>query len=290
MDFQTRFFHYILKGINAKKRATVAILHPRRRKSFQYPASLKKFRPEMFFVNDRAVVTFISAENENSLHIIFLHGGAFTAEEQSGHWHLAGKILKKLPCKFSFIQYPLAPEHHFRQTHEMVLKAYSELTLKYPKDRFCLLGDSAGGGLALALAQIIRDTDSLQKPEKTALLSPWLDLSLSNPEIAEMEPHDLLLSVNSLKQCAEWYAAGANLKTPALSPLFGNLNDLNSVAVFVGTKEIFLPDCRRLKEKMGKSNTALFYKEYREMQHDWILFPINESRILLEELLWFLRN
>jgi acetyl esterase/lipase len=220
-------------------------------------------------------------------HIIFLHGGAFTVEEDSGHWWMVEQILKQSNFKISFIQYPLAPESNYRQTHAMLTEAYSELTFKNPGERFYLFGDSAGGGLCLAFAQTLRD--KAQKiPEKIALLSPWLDLSLTNPEIRELEQRDLLLSAETLRKCASWYADGTDLKSPLLSSLYGNMEGLNSIGIFVGTEEILLPDCRLLKQKIEKSGTALFYKEYEGMQHDWIIFPIKERHILLNEILQYL--
>jgi acetyl esterase/lipase len=169
----------------------------------------------------------------------------------------------------------------------MLAEAYSVLTSKNPDDRFYLLGDSAGGGLCLAFAQVL--CDKAQKmPEKIALLSPWLDLSLTNPEVPELEQRDLLLSAETLRKCGSWYADGTDLKSPLLSPLYGNMEGLNSIGIFVGTDEILLPDCRLLKQKMEKSGTALFYKEYEGMQHDWIVFPIKERRILLNEILQYL--
>jgi acetyl esterase/lipase len=168
------------------------------------------------------------------------------------------------------------------------LEAYAELTGKNPDDRFYLLGDSAGGGFCLAFAQILRDNNFPKKPEKIALLSPWIDLSMSNEDITELEQKDLLLSAETLKKSASWFADGADLKSPVLSPIYGNMDDLNSVGIFVGTEEIFLPDCRILKMKIEASNTMLFYKEYIDMQHDWIVFPIKERYILLKDVLQYL--
>jgi acetyl esterase/lipase len=170
----------------------------------------------------------------------------------------------------------------------MLLEAYTELTNKNPDDRFYLLGDSAGGGFCLAFAQTLRDNNFQKKPEKIALLSPWTDLSMSNQGIKELEQKDLLLSAETLKKCAVWYADGMDLKSPVLSPLYGNMADLNSIGIFVGTDEIFLPDCRILKTKIEASNTILFYKEYEDMQHDWIVFPIKERYILLKDVLQYL--
>ena len=69
-----------------------------------------------------------------------------------------------------------------------------------------------------------------------------------------------------------------------MSPLFADCHDLISVGVFLGTHEIFLPDCRLLKLKIEKTNTNLLYKEYEGMIHDWGLFPVSERHLLIEDV------
>lgn len=289
MNAQTRFSFFLLKLVNAKKLASKTMLKPKRTKRLSYPQRLKKYQNDRFLVQNRNVITFNPPNRPSEKHIIFLHGGAYTVEVNSGHWWMVEQILKQSDFKISFIQYPLAPEHNYRQVHQMLAEAYSELTTKYPDDNFCFLGDSAGGGLCLAFAQMLRDK-AQKMPEKIGLLSPWLDLSLCNPGIKELEDKDLLLSPEALKKCGSWYADGTDLKSPALSPFYGNMEDLNSIGIFVGTEEILLPDCRLIKQKIEQSNTTLFYKEYEGMQHDWIVFPIKERQILLNEILQYLRK
>jgi acetyl esterase/lipase len=287
MDAQTRFTFALLKLVNAKKLASKTMLRLKRAKQFSYPPRLENYQIDRFLIQNRNVITFNPLNRPAEKHIIFLHGGAYTVEENSGHWWMVEQILKQSDFKISLIQYPLAPENNYKQTHAMLTEAYLELTSKNPGERFYFLGDSAGGGLCLAFAQLLRDK-AQKMPGKIALLSPWLDLSLCNQEIREIEQRDLLLSTETLKKCGSWYADGTDLKSPVLSPLYGNMNNLNSIGIFVGTEEIMLPDCRLLKQKIEKSDTNLFYKEYEGMQHDWIVFPIKERQILLNEILQYL--
>lgn len=289
MDSQTKFTFFLLKLVNAKKLASKSVLHPKRAKKFKFPHRLKKYHHDSFLVQNRNVVTFASTEAASNQHIVFLHGGAYTAEVKTGHWWMVEQIVKQTTCKISFIQYPLAPECNYKQAHNMLIEAYSELTVNYPDDSFYLLGDSAGGGFCLAFAQTLRDNNFTRRPEKIALLSPWLDLSMCNPAINEWEQKDLLLSAETLIKCANWFADGTGLKSPVLSPFYGSMKDLNSIGIFVGTEEIFLPDCRNLKEKVDVSNTKLLYKEYKDMQHDWMIFPIKERYILLKDVLQYLQ-
>ncbi len=289
MDTKAKFLFFILKLIRAKKLATKTILSPKRAKKFSYPRRLKKYESQRFLVGRKHVITFQQAKKAKH-HLVFLHGGALTVEMQSGHWRFVEELLEKLDCKVSVVDYPLAPGHHYQQTHAILNESYTRLVAKFPEDNFCLLGDSAGGGLCLRLAQQLRDSNVAKVPEKIALLSPWLDLSLSNPDIANLEEKDLLLSVKTLRKSAAWFADGLDLKSPLLSSVDGDLHNLKSIAVFVGTHEILLPDCRLLKQKTEKTNTLLFYREYAQMQHDFILFPIKEREKLLNDLLVYLKQ
>ena len=285
MDAQTRFTYFLLKLVNAKKLAGKTLLKPKRSKKFKSPHRLKKYLLDQFLVHQRNVVTFASHSTTTNKHIVFLHGGGYTIEVQKSHWWLMEQLIKKTANKLSFIEYPLAPEHNYKQAHAMLAEAYAELCRKHPDDGFYLLGDSAGGGFCLSFAQTLRNNKLHKKPVKIALLSPWLDLSMNNTDIKKQEPKDLILSTETLLKCAAWFSNGMDLKTPILSPLYGELNDLNSIAVFVGSDELLLPDCSLLKQKIEASNTTLFYKEYEGMQHDFIVFPIKERHDLLRDVL-----
>ena len=131
----------------------------------------------------------------------------------------------------------------------MVFQAYTKLVELNPDDDFYFLGDSAGGGFCLSLAQILRNAHFKKMPEKIVLLSPWIDISMSNPEIKELEKKDLLLDPKSLLICSRNFADDLDLKDPIVSPLYGAMENLNNIGIFVGTHEIFLPDCRRLKKR-----------------------------------------
>ncbi len=289
MILNTKSFHSILKIFKVKKIATRKYLKPSRSKNFNFPNSLKKgLQTDQFLVNNRNVVTFMPENLSVNKHLFFLHGGAYTVEAVPGHWQMIEHLVKDTFFKLSFIDYPLAPEHSYKESHEMVFQAYAKLVEKHPDDDFYFLGDSAGGGFCLSFAQILRDAHFKKMPEKLALLSPWVDISMSNPEIKELEKRDLILDPEQLLICSQRFAGTLDLKDPIVSPLYGDMENLNSIGIFIGTHEILLPDCRKLKRRIEKSNTEVYYKEYEAMQHDWIVFPIKESRILLNDVVDYL--
>ncbi len=291
MILDTKLLHFFLKIFNAKRIATRSFLKPSRSKRFIIPNSLTKgFRTEQFLVKNRNVVTFIPKKVSENKHLFFLHGGAYAAEVMPSHWGLIKDLVRNIFFKLSFIDYPLTPEHSYKESHEMVFQAFTRLVEDHPNDEFYFLGDSAGGGFCLSFAQTLRNIHFKKRPKKLVLLSPWVDISMSNPEIRELEKKDLLLDPKHLLTCSHSFAGGLDLKDPIVSPLYGDMDELNHIGVFVGTHEILLPDCRELKRKIEKSNTDIFYKEYEDMQHDWMIFPIKERKILINDVINYLLN
>ena len=152
------------------------------------------------------------------------------------------------------------------------MKAYREITIKNYGDEFYLFGDSAGGGLALAVLQILRDEKIIPFPKKTVLMSPWVDLTMSNPKIGEAAERDPLLTMDCLYHAAERYIGNGDAKNPVLSPIFGRMDNLGKIFLLTGTHEILNPDCRKLKTKMMAAyGTELEFYEGEKMVHDWIL-------------------
>lgn len=222
-------------------------------------------------------------------HIIVLHGGAYVSEGIKGHRLLMEKLALDYDFKVSFIDYPLAPENQASYTHEILGKAFDLLCKENEDDEFFLFGDSAGGGLALAFLQTLRDRQATNIPVRTVLQSPWLDISMSNPEIKNFIEKDVLLDFKGLKKCGRLYSGILDLKDPLVSPLYGQLHDLNHIKLFVSTHELFYPDCILLQKKLDSvRGTTIDLSIRSEMVHDWILFPIEERDETIHEIAGFL--
>ena len=225
---------------------------------------------------------------EGKKHIILLHGGAYVAEATKGHRVLLEKLALEHGFKVTFIDYPLAPENKATETIEIVMEAYLELIRCNPGDEFYLLGDSAGGGLALALLQLLRDRNIERRPDKTVLLSPWLDIGLQNPEIDSYIEKEVVLSLQGLRTCGMQYAGDLDVADPFVSPIKGDLNDLNNLKIFVSTHELLYPDCALLKKKVElTSGTSIVLSVKYKMVHDWVILPIPESDETIEEIAHF---
>jgi len=189
-----------------------------KRKEFKIPLFIrKKYKVIGRKIMNKDIATIVPENHDSALHIIYLHGGAYITQGSIIHWFLIKKILDSVKCKVTYLDYPLAPEANYKDTFSMISSAYSQITNKYPNDRFVFAGDSAGGGLALAFAQSIVKAKKLISPSGLILLSPWLDLSMKNKEIKNYENKDVILSSKSLIKAAKMYSGGDNLDSD-LSP------------------------------------------------------------------------
>ncbi len=239
---------------------------------------LKNFYKQEEDILSHKIVTFFSPNPISKLHIIYLHGGAYVWQGSFIHWNFIKKLLGVLDCKVSYFDYPLAPEHTYIDTFEMLQKGFDYLVNTYPHDDFVFVGDSSGGGLALAFAQkLVKEKYPIQ-PKELILLSPWLDLALGNPEIPAVEKQEHMLSVNGLRFAGKLYAGDIQISDYKLSPLNGDTKGLNEITIFIGTDDILWPDCKKLREKVIRGGESILFFEYPEMPHDFMFFPFPETK------------
>ncbi|RZQ65952.1 alpha/beta hydrolase [Amycolatopsis suaedae] len=218
-------------------------------------------------------------------HVLHLHGGGYVEQIQKHHWQYAADLVARLGCAVTLPIYPLVPHHDHTATLPMVQRAYDQL----PGDRRVISGDSAGGGLALAIAQELRDRDRPQ-PERLLLYSPWLDITLEDPISVILDEHDPMLGITGLREAGRMYAEGTDPHDPRLSPLYADLTGLGPFSVFIGTRDVLLPDARRFATRATDAGIAIDYHEYPGMFHNWLMHPIPEGREAMNHVERILRR
>ncbi len=291
MSVQAKIITFFLGIINAKKLVEKSFKNPARSSKPLTPKHLKvEFNVSEFQVMTKYVVSVQpkAKAKANDTHILFFHGGAYVVEGSAMHWKIIETIVRETNSKVSYIDYPLAPEYNYKQTFEMVQQSFDRLMSIFPNDRFMLMGDSAGGSLALAFAQKLLQEKALIQPCKLILFSPWLDLSMQNPEIKNQILKDKLLPLSGLIEAGKKYAGGDDVRNYLLSPINGDLNGLGETLVFFGSDELFYPDCKLLAEKV-KSIGNFSFHEFTGMQHDWVIFPIPERKKSLQIAIDFIK-
>ena len=177
--------------------------------------------------------------------IVYFPGGSYIDDPRAVHWQfldgLAGDSYSAVVVPF----YPKLPDACARDAYGALLVFYRELTEEYSTRELIFMGDSAGGGMALSLAMQLRDLGR-PGPEKLILICPWLDVSLSNPEIPAYEKRDPALDSEQLRHLGALWAEGLSLTDPVVSPLYGSLEDLGRITLLAGTDELLCPDILRL--------------------------------------------
>jgi acetyl esterase/lipase len=205
--------------------------------------------------------------------VLYLHGGAYTYEISPLHWRFVRQLALSVPAKLEVPIYPLAPQATASATVGAMTELLAELIANGAPDRVTLMGDSAGGGMALAVAQQLRDRTGLQ-PGRIVLISPWLDMTLSEPEQREIERRDEMLSLPGLAESGRLYAGGLDVRDPLVSPLFGELAGVAPIHLFTGTDDVLNPDARRLAHTMAAKGQEIHLHEAEGMQHCYALYPL----------------
>lgn len=183
--------------------------------------------------------------------ILYLHGGAYIAGTANAFRHLSGQIAACTTVAAFVPDYRLAPEHHLPTALEDAKAVYSALTNDHA-NAVAIVGDSAGGGLALVLLAVVRSAAEAGKataPYAGAVMSPWTDLALTGASMIERAEADPFLTEAALASAAAQYLHGEDARSSLASPLYGELAGIASLQLHVGTDEILFDDARRYAER-----------------------------------------
>ena len=221
--------------------------------------------------------------------LLYLPGGAYINPVVQQHWQLVARLARQADAAVTVPLYPLAPRHSHREALPFVQAQFQRMFETHGPKELTLAGDSAGGGLALALAQQLRDA-GLPQPARLLLISPWVDLHLpeGDAELQALAARDPMLDLPGLREAARLWADGEPLDAPSLSPLHGRLDGLAEMAVFIGTRDLLWPGVRRLRDKAEAAGAALHYVEAPGMLHAWPLLPVAEARMARRQMLDFI--
>jgi epsilon-lactone hydrolase len=204
--------------------------------------------------------------------VLFLHGGGYVTGWGALYRHFTWRIATAARARVLAIDYRLAPEHPFPAALDDALAAYRWLVAGGADPRrTAVMGDSAGGGLALALLLRLRD-EGLELPATAIALSPWTDLALTGASLSTNEKSDPMLSVADARLFADCYLAGADPRNPYASPLYGNPAGLPPTLIHVGSDEILHDDAVRMAQTLRAAGCRAEIEVWPRMPHVWHLF------------------
>ena len=222
----------------------------------------------------------------------FLHGGGFIAGSINSHRDLASRIAKASNAEVLIINYRLAPEHPYPAGLEDALTSYKWLlSTDLLPNQIVIAGDSAGGGLTLALLAKIKNLD-LPMPSAAVFLSPWVDLENKNRSIKEKEDVDPMLNKKMLDQTAKLYSDKQAITNPFISPINSDLTGFCPILIHVGENEVLLDDSLLLEQKAKKAGVKTKIEVFDNMFHVFQYFAryLSTARTSVEKIGEFIKN
>ena len=221
-------------------------------------------------------------------HILYLHGGAYVLEISISHWRFIARLARRAGARVTVPIYPLGPVLGAPGTVATLTEIAADLIDRHGADQVVLMGDSAGGGLALAVAQALRDAG--RSAAQLVLIAPWADATVSHPDQPEIAKRDAMLTIEGLAEAARIYAGDTGLDDPLVSPINGDMTGLPPTSILTGTDDLLVPDSRRLLEACTTAGTPCELTEGPGMQHVYPLLPIPEARTALEHIVALVGN
>lgn len=223
--------------------------------------------------------------------ILYLHGGAYNAGSTRSHRALAANIAYASRARALTIDYRLAPEHPYPAALTDAFSAYQWLLESGIRpEQLVVTGDSAGGGLTIALLVALRER-GIPMPAAAVVLSPWTDLTDSGESWQENAKADYMINGPKLKEAARLYLKDVSPRTPLASPVYANLHGLPPLLIQVGSEEVLLSDSMRLAENARLSGVDVTLDVWEGMQHVWQFAAslVPEARQAIEKIGEFVR-
>jgi acetyl esterase/lipase len=244
----------------------------------------KQCQIDTVIVSGRKVFKLSPKSSKSYKTVLFLHGGGYVNNIFKQHWIFASNLVQSTNSTVIIPDYPLAPKSSYSDAFKMLDSLYQKLLLEVNSENIIFIGDSAGGGLALAFAQKLK-TENVPQPSQLILIAPWLDVSLTNPTIDSIQKVDPILKVKDLTSIHATWVKDISIKHKLVSPIYGDLTGLPKISIFIGTHDILLADCQSLKEKLEKNKIVFNYFEYPKMLHDWVMYiPLRESKLSIKQI------
>lgn len=215
--------------------------------------------------------------------VVHFHGGGYCIGSARTIRGWAAHLSAQAGCRVVLPEYRLAPEHPYPAGLQDARAVVTAL-----EGPVVLSGDSAGGGLALALVLSMRD-EGKALPAGCILLSPWLDLGRDRRADPGLVRRDVLLTPDWLDACAHAYAAPEAWADPSVSPLLAAHSGLPPLLVQAGTSELLAPDAERLAASASAAGTDVTYTRWPRMWHDFALQPglLAAADSALAQAAWF---
>jgi acetyl esterase/lipase len=227
--------------------------------------------------------------------VLYFHGGGYVSGSPPERYlPLAAAVALAANARVHVVDYRVAPETPFPGAFDDCLRAYHWLVTHNGADpqRPAMLGDSAGGNLAVAVTAAARD-QGLALPGRIALISPLADLTFSGASIEERKHLDPLVTREMLESTVIDYLAGSDPRDPRCSAIFADMHGFPPMFIQVGENEILYDDAARIRDAATTAGVDVAFESWRHGIHVWPVFisaGLPESAAAIERLATFFKT
>lgn len=225
-------------------------------------------------------VFHMEAQDDSKPVVLYIHGGAYVHNFSSRHWAAMAEWARSTGCGIVSPNYPLLYCFTARDAHPLIMQLYQQLLKQYSSRRLIVMGDSAGGGFSLALAQELQN-ESIEQPKHLVLISPWVDVLGGDDALQQ---YDTFLNAEVLRKVGADWAGEIDPRDPMISPINGDMHGLPPTDLFTGTWEIFYTDVVKTCEKMKVAGVDVRLHVAKKMGHVYPLWPCPEGNSARQEI------
>lgn len=215
--------------------------------------------------------------------ILYLYGGGFVMAPTKVHWQFWDRLAQATGAKIVIPDYPHLPEANLEQALDYLHQLYAKLYDLVPVSQVTLMGDSAGGHLATCLAEEL-ERAGLPVPGHLVLISPWLDLGLTNPALDQYDRSEVLLDRGGLQKLGARFAGKIAPDDFRFRPLNGPVDGLRDVRLIVGTKELMCLDTIEFANRLVQANVPTKLTIGRGLYHSYPLYATPEGNAVVKQL------
>ena len=231
--------------------------------SFSVPVERYMYEAMPYFV--------LNAQEHPETLLIYFPGGSFIDQPRIVHWQFLDKMAADTGAMILVPVYLKLPANDAQTSYALTLDFYDAYVSGLDYDRLMFMGDSAGGGYALSMAMQLRGA-GLPEPEALIVMSPWVDVTMSNPAIPEYEKRDPTLDSAMLAHLGALWAGDLGVTDPVVSPLYGDFTGLGHVTLIYSKSEVLCPDFDETVRAMEADGVTVDTIVERGMFHVWPLY------------------
>jgi epsilon-lactone hydrolase len=248
---------------------------------------LRRVRVERLDEFGFPVYKLVPRRGNNGRRIVYIHGGSYIHGVAKRQWVFAGMLAERLAATIVVPDYPLAPKRTWQDSFDGMVKLV-RCTADDAESGCTLIGDSSGGGYALAVAQQLSLAGD--PPLPLVLIAPFLDATMTDPPCTDVGTADPWHSVAWLREAGHLWAGGDDgPERTEVSPLFGDFAGLGPMLVFTGTRDVLYPQACRLAEKAREAGVPVELIKEAGLIHDYPLMPTPEGRSAVDRIINFIR-